>query len=246
MPRARVDIGAAGLVTFDRQFFIDEVFDYAPGEHVTILDPSGGGKTQFAYQLLGGTATAECPAVVFVMKARDKTVTKFSRQFKFKTVRDWPPSKLRIAYEKTAGWVLWPTESDNPEADDIKHERIFRRAIRTLYRDKGGNIIFADETYSLENELGLKDDLNRIWTKGRSMETGLWAASQRPAWISMWAYQAHHVFLGNDPDKKARDRFAEIGSGFDPDLIKEITSRLKRYQFLYINRDERTMCIVDA
>lgn len=234
------------MVTFDRQFFIDEVFDYAPGEHVTILAPSGGGKTQMAYQLLGGTATPECPAVVFVMKARDDTVMKFSRRYRFKTVRDWPPSRLHGLIGKTSGWVLWPTESENPEADDIRHERIFRRAIRKLYRDKGGNIIFADETYSLENELGLKDDLNRIWTKGRSMETGLWAASQRPAWISMWAYQAHHVFLGNDPDKKARDRFAEIGSGFDPDLIKEITSRLKRYQFLYINRDERTMCIVDA
>ena len=245
MARERADVDAAALVTFPRDVFINEVFDYSAGEHVTVLAPTGGGKTQLAYGLLGAVATPDLQAVVFVMKPKDSTVAKFTARFKFKTVRDWPPGPGARLQKKPPGYVLWPKETDNPDQDDWRHEHIFRRAIRALYK-RGNSIIFADETYSLEQELGLKDDLRRVWTKGRSIGTGLWAASQRPVWISLWAFQAQHLFLGNDPDQKARERYGEIGAGFDPELIRTLTARLERYQFLYINREERTMCIVDA
>lgn len=235
----------ADIKRFDRQTFIAEVWDYAPGEHVTVLAPTGGGKTHLAFQLLGVTATPQLPAVVLVMKPRDETVVKFAKIHKFRTVRDWPPSSLKTMIQKPAGWVLWPLETNDPDLDDAKHEMIFRKAIRQNYRH-GNRIIFADETYSLENELGLKDDLRRMWTKGRSMRSGLWAASQRPVWISRWALQAHHLFLANDPDVAMQKRYGEIGGGVDPDAVRFAVSRLKRYEFIYINREERAMCIVGA
>jgi len=242
MAGRRVD---ANIVLFDRETFLKEVWDYSPGEHVTVLAPTGGGKTQLAYQLLGETATPDLQATVFVMKPRDETVTKFTAKHHFKIVRDWPPPRIRVFDKKPPGYVLWPKEMGDPDQDDIRQEVIFRRAIREQYR-KGHKIIFADETYSLEKELGLEKDLRRLWTKGRSMHCGLWAASQRPVWISRWAFQANHLFLGNDPDIDMQKRYGEIGGGIDPDVVRSVTARLQRYQFAYINRDERAMCIVDA
>ena len=239
---ARTDM-PADVVHWDRQRFLTEVWDYKPGDCVTILAPYGGGKTHLAFQLLGVTATPEMPACVFVMKPRDKTVSKFIQQYKFRIIRDWPPSTIKNAIEKPPGWALWPTETDNPDVDDQRHEEIFRRAIRSLYR-KGKRIIFADETYSLERELGLETDLRRVWTKGRSMETGLWAGSQRPVFISRWALQAQHLFLGFDPDIAMQKRYGEIGGGIDPDAVRYTVGRLKRWEFAYINREERVMCVI--
>lgn len=245
MAGRRVDVDSYGVITFGREEFIREVWDYAPGEHVTVLAPSGGGKTQLAYELLGETAKPDLQATVLVMKPRDSTVTKFSKEFGFKITRDWPPSQLTRFQKKPPGWVLWPKETGDYDRDDARHVAIFQRAIRDNYR-KGDSITFADETYSLEKEMGLSDDLVRVWTKGRSMGNGLWAASQRPVWISKWAYQAHHLFLGNDPDVDTQKRYGDIGGGIDPDLVRSLTAQLSRYQFVYIRRDDRQICIVDA
>jgi len=172
---------------------------------------------------------------------------------KLLVVRDWPPSRLRrlVLREKRPGWVLWPGETDDPDADDRRHAAIFRRCLRERYRSAGRAkgkpcIVFADETYSLEHEMKLTRDLVRIWTKGRSVGCGLFAASQRPVWISRWALQAHHLFLGYDPDRQMQQRYGEIGGGIDPDVVRDAVARLKEFQFLYLNRQERTMAIIDA
>lgn len=235
----------ADITTYDRETFIHDVWDYGPGDHVTVLAPTGGGKTQLAYQLLGATAKPNLQATIFVMKPRDETVSKFTAQYNFKIIRDWPPPRLPLFDKKPPGYVLWPKETGDPDADDARQEKIFRSALRNLYR-KGHKIAFADETYSLEKELGMEKELRRLWTKGRSMDTGLWAASQRPVWISRWAFQAQHLFLGNDPDVDMQKRYGEIGGGIDPDIVRSVTGRLKRYEFVYIAREERTMCVVSA
>src|SRR6202007_338943 len=116
---------SANIDGFSRKTFLDEIWDYSAGQHVTILAPYGGGKTQLGYQLLGITADKELPAIVFVMKPRDKTVDTFSRKFKFRIIRDWPPNRIRTYVDKPSGWVLWPKETSDPDVDDIRFERIF-------------------------------------------------------------------------------------------------------------------------
>jgi hypothetical protein len=250
----RKEVDTTGVVYIDRETFFRDIWDYKPGEHVTVIGPTNNGKTQLLYGLLNITATREDPAVILVMKPKDETIDKFtaiananrSIQGKFITVRNWPPPVVRTKLMgKPRGYVLWPKGTGTLEDIDDQQTRIFKRAIQDNYR-KGHRITVADETYSLENEMGLSRDLNRVWTKGRSVQNGLWAGSQRPVWISRWAYQAHHLFLSNDPDELARKRYGEIGGGFDPELIRAVTTNLKNFQFLYIHRMERTICIVGA
>lgn len=227
-----------------RDEFLSDCFDYEAGEHVTIIGPTGSGKTWLAYQLLDTVARPELPALVLVMKPRDGTVTKWSKSAEFRIVRNWPPPVSPWKPRKPRGWVLWPKHSFEPERDAYQHHTVFRRAILDSYR-RGNRILFGDEAYSLANELNLTTELVTVWSKGRSMGCGLWTATQKPTHVPLWAYsQAEHLFLHNDPDKRARDRFKEIG-GVDPKLVEEIVLSLEKHEWLYIRRTDGAMCIVE-
>lgn len=248
---ARVDVAELPVKTFSRDVFLHDVWDYGLGEHVTILGATRNGKTHLAYQLLEKTATPDLQATVIVMKPRDETVERFSKRNDYRIIRDWPPSTLSRFAKKPSGYVLWPQvgKGEDPDAADDRHAKIFQRCLRSNY-NRGNTITFADEVASLEDEYTTKDvnlsrDLRRIWSKGGSMHAGLWSATQRPVGISRLAYQAQHIFLSNDPDKDTLKRYGEIGAGIDADVIRALTLKLKMYQWVYIKRDERAICIVD-
>jgi energy-coupling factor transporter ATP-binding protein EcfA2 len=230
MPKSDVLARAA---EFPREEFIEEYWDYAPGEHVTFLGPTGSGKTTLAYELLGNTASKELPVVVLVMKPRDATVDKWTRQYKWKVLRKWPPGPLTGKY---AGYVLQPKHSYEPQETNAHLFTQFRRAILDTYNDKRNWIVFIDETYGLSDELHMDEEMVTVWSRGRSMGTGIWAATQKPTHIPLWAYsQAEHLFLAHDPDARARKRFGEIG-GIDGRYVEEQVQRLDKYQWLYIRR----------
>lgn len=231
--------------SYQRDVFLSRVWRYQQGEHVTLIAPTGGGKTYLAQQLLDGTVRPEAPAVTLVMKPRDKEARKLARRPEWRRVRSWPPPPgQRLWRPSTAGYVLWPKHSFDPDVDEPAHYQIFRQALLHSYK-KGGRVIFADELYSLVHELGLRRELVTLWTKGRSMGTGLWGATQRPRDVPLHAYsQAEHLFLAYDPDASARERYAEIG-GVDPRIISGTTSQLPQYWWLYIRRADRTMCVIE-
>jgi hypothetical protein len=139
---------------------------------------------------------------------------------------------------------VWPKHTFDPDKDDLVLYREFRKALLDSYK-RGNRIVFADEVYGLAVELGLNKELITLWSRARSMGAGLWVASQKPTHIPLWAYSnADHLFLAYDPDKRSRDRFAEIG-GVDPDLVKQAVMQLGDHQWLYIRRAGRVLCVVD-
>lgn len=231
------------MIVLDRAEFIDERFRYRPGEHVSFIGPTGSGKTHLAYQLLDSVASPQLPAVVLVIKPRDATADKWNKKLGFKRVRHWPPAPPLMG-AKPRGWTLWPRHTFDPDADEALLHSQMRRAILDSYK-KGDRILLADEAYSLSEELHLKKELITVWSKGRSMGCGLWAATQKPTHVPLWLYnQAEHLFLANDPDKRSRDRFSEIG-GIDPDLVRDAVQQLGKHQWLYIRRDGPAVCVVD-
>lgn len=230
---------------FDREEFLAERWNYAGGEHVSIIGPTDWGKTYLAHQLLEHSATPQLPAIEMVMKPRDSTVSRWGKSAGFRTVRTWPPSPVVWDSRKPPGWILWPKHTmTDLDRDNATMWKNFRAAMMDSYR-KGSRIIFADEVLGLTT-LGLDRELDAIWTRGRSMGCGLWGATQRPAKVPLNMYsQARHLFIGNDPDKRSRDRFAEIG-GVDPELVKQTAMNLAQHEWLYIRRTGRVMCIVRA
>lgn len=235
----------ATIRAYDRHTFLHHVWRYRHGEHVSLLAPTGGGKTYLANQLLSVTASPRGQALTLVMKPRDHTVKSWAKAQKFRTVRSWPPSPLGDFWrpEKPPGYVLWPRHRFDPDVDDYAHYQTFRTAILDSYK-RGKRILFADEVFGLAHDLRLERELTTVWTRGRSMECGLWGATQRPWGVPQQMYsQAEHLFLAYSPDRRDHDRYAEIG-GVDSELVKRAVVNLPRYWWLYIRREDRVMCVI--
>lgn len=230
---------------FDRDEFISERFHYKAGEHVTFIGPTGSGKTTLAYQLLKEVTSPELQGIVLVMKPRDATATKWNEDLGYRITKTWPPPLSVWEPKKLPGYTLWPGTTKDFEKDEQAQFEQFNRCIRMCYASKKKQIIFADELYSLCAELGLEKTLVHVWTKGRSMDLGLWGATQKPTHVPLWAYnQATHLFLHNEPDERARKRFGEIG-GVDPKLVAHTVSQLSEHEWLYIHRKGPVMAIIN-
>ncbi|HWW95504.1 MAG TPA: hypothetical protein VN375_19195 [Vicinamibacteria bacterium] len=241
------------IARFDREEFIQERFDYKRGEHLSIIGPTGNGKTYLGQQLLKATANEKLPAVMFAMKPKDSTIDEFLKKAKaegydYRKVSSWPPAPSPWKPGKPDGWVIQPKHTFDVDRDEPQHAEIFYKALLDSYK-KGNRILFGDEAYSLCEELGLKRYMITLWTKGRSMGAGMWAATQKPTHVPLWMYsQASHLFLSYDPDKRARDRYREI-SGIDPDVIQHALNSLEEeFSWVYIRPEGRRsqICIVGA
>lgn len=246
-------MSALTLSTFSRDEFIARRWRYRPGEHVTTIGPTGSGKTVLNYQLLDSTASVKMPAVMLVKKTRDREVTTRSKAMGYRTVPSWPPPFSIWKPNDPPGWVVWPKTNFNHgvQYDRARKAFIFRKTIMATYRGGGifkrrPRILVVDDAFGLSEILDLREELIEMWTEARSMDAGMWAAFQKPSHVPLWAYsQAEHLFLFNDPDKRSRERFAEIG-GVDPYTVRDTVYALDDHQALYIRRGGRRMCIVDA
>jgi hypothetical protein len=219
------------LLRVDRSTFLSQYWDYNAGEHVTLIQPTQGGKTRMAGDLLADLA-GEIPATILVMKPRDKTPAAITRALGYKEIASWPPPPRWPFQAAPPGYTLWPKQSlTDIEADNAHLKSEFSKALYHVY-GTGDQIIFADEVYGLVAELGLARELTMLWTRGGGMGAGLWAATQKPSGtqhggsIPTFMYSAStHLFLGKDTDERNRNRFGEIG-GVDPREISELVRTL--------------------
>jgi hypothetical protein len=248
LPR-KIDPAGHGIAIIPRDEFIATRWQYKAGESVFFAGPSGMGKTQLEYELLGATATPRLPVINLVVKPRDETVKYFGQRFGFQRIETYPPP-VNPFRTRPAGYNLWPRTTFDPDIDDVRMWRLFRRAMLDCYK-RGRKIVNVDEITALTEELRnpeekgrtLEREVNTLLSKGRAMGCGAWGGSQRPAYISTLWYSAHHLFLFQETDERYRRRFAEIGR-IDPALVQYITAQLPEFYALYVRRSDRSYCII--
>jgi hypothetical protein len=242
-----------GLDIIPRKRFAEKHFYYKPGQHLVAGGPTTKGKSTLMFDLLEYTATPELPAYVAVSKPNDSTTAKYGKKLNFRTVNEWPTTKKlnELFNGPPPGYLVWP-KFGNMDKDVAECARITRALIQDRYaagaRGKGKGILIMDDTMVKSKVMKLDDDMVTILAMSGAMGLGLWAAVQKPTdsgRTSLWSYNASdHVFLTHDPVSDNQKRYGEIG-GVDPKLIVGVTKDLKPFQFLYINRPEGWICVVD-
>lgn len=249
-------IGLEGLTVFPRAEFCKERFDYDTGEHVVFAGTSQNGKTSLAFDLLAEVATPDLPAYVVVSKPRDRVSETRGKQLGFRLVRDWPPKKRISDYfnEEPPGYLVWP-EFGDLDGDVANAREVTSRFLSDIYaeaakskRKHRGGIIVLDDTYLKSKVLGLDRKMTTIHAMAGAMDLAGWTFVQKPTGAGetpLIAYSAaEHFFVFNEVNEKYQKVFGEIG-GINPKLIERVSSRLGKYQAMYIKRDGRYTCIVD-
>jgi hypothetical protein len=227
------------MIRFERDHFLKRIWDYRPGEGVLFVEPTQGGKTHLAFQLLQHTDHLR-PPVAMVMKPRDATPAEWTRRLGWREVPAWPPPRRRFWEPAAPGYTLWPPHTlgldrASVDATNDNLEQQFRRCLLDAYK-RGDQVVFCDEILGLVEELNLSKELSMLWTRGAGMGAGLWSATQRPAGtragggIPGHAFNMPtHLFLGLDLNQANRQRFGEIG-GVDPRYVSEVVGQLRMHQ----------------
>lgn len=196
------------------------------GEHVSLIGPTGTGKTTLAIELLGRRRYV----AVVGTKPRDKVLNRLKRAG-WPVVRALPTG---YALDQRPRVIVWPRYRS---LDDRVAQRSELRGALLDAFDSGGWTIFADEVHYLSRELGLGDELRQLWTMGRELNVTLVAATQRPAHVPLDMFaQPTHLFLwrtSNDVDLR---RLGELGT-VDARTVRAVVKSLDRqsHQFLYLH-----------
>lgn len=206
--------------------------DWRQGEHVTLIGPTGCGKTTVTMALLPLRNY-----VCFVAtKPRDPLIKSLPRKG-YTRVETWPPPD----YVSRA--VLWPPITTMGHKD--RQRTAIRNAMHLQYRS-GGWCVVADELRYISQTLGLKAECEMFWLQGRSLGLSFVTATQRPSWVPLEAYdQASHLFIWRETDRRNLDRLGDIG-GVDTALVKRLVPKLPRHDFLYVNTRDGSMRISNA
>lgn len=212
--------------------FLAHRFVWRQGEHVSLVGPTGGGKTTVALEILERRALC----VVFANKPRDDTMKKLTKRdgWKLETkFQGYDPKKPRI--------VLWP-KGDNMDNYEAVQSKVYRDALDQLWHI-GYYCLFFDEVRYICDNLKLRKKIELLWQQARALKISIVACTQRPAYVPVLMFdQATHLFFWCDNDEYNLKRIGGLGAT-NAKLIREIVGQLKKHQVLYLNTRTGDMVI---
>lgn len=246
----------SGVPVVDRKEFLEDIWDYRSGQHVTILGPTQRGKTTLGLELLDQSISEDQQVVILAGKppGRDPVVRAASEKLNLRVINQWPPTwTIRDKNKHRRGYVLQPHQTmEDLERDNANVRHHFRKAMMSNYAASQPVITFVDEAHHVQNDMKLRREFEAPLMRGAPIN-GQWQLIQRGRYMSYLVYDApEHLFIFYDPDISNQKRYAEIG-GVDPQIIMEVTQdlRLKKTQSgttisecLYVKRSGPELMVI--
>lgn len=204
--------------------------DFQQGDHVSILGPTKGGKTTL------GIEVCSCrDYVIFLATKQDDEIIDALAN-KGYAIREDLEIEIVDGKPRPEKIVFWPKPWNQAyELEEIHGiQKVEMRKAFTYVYHSGRWCTFADEVHYLNDELGMKRELNSLWYQGRSARNSLVASAQRPAWVPRAMYSApEHLFMFQTNDRDDWARLGDIG-GANVGRIKSVIGRLEKHEFLYV------------
>lgn len=212
--------------------------NWVHGEHVTLIGPTGRGKTELLIELIRPHVW-----VIFLSTKRvDKTLTPL-RKMGYRIIRNGhelnPDVDNRFVVKPS-----WPSNL-NAEQQNEYHRRIFDNVLHRAFRQTGW-IVVIDELEYLYKHLKITASLDRLLTQGRSQGNSVFCGTQRPKNVTLHAYeQARHLFIWTQSDLTNVTRAAEL-TGINKKEIVPIVRSLGPHDVLYVDTISGEMFITNT
>jgi len=197
--------------------------NWKQGEHVTVIGPTGSGKTLVCEQLV----RVRSHVVVTGVKHADSSLEGLMKA-------EWVRvNKWKDRHRSSRRVVLWPKESNIQRVQGV-HRKVFSDLLADVYK-RGSWCIWTDELRYMTDIIGLKKEYVLMYIAARSNRISLVSAAQRPSHVPLEAYsQAQHLILFRTGDERDLARAGGL-NGADAKQVAATVSQLPKHHFLYIN-----------
>ena len=194
------------------------------GEHLTIIAPTGGGKTTLLRQLVNRRKTN----IFFGTKVKDVQYNRLINKHKFrriesiKEIRPWDTNVL-----------LWPRYKGSIPELVLRQRLAFAEALDVIAA-QGGWTLWIDEAKYVSEFLKLRNELTFCLEQLRSLKGTVISGAQRPVFLpGSVLSNSTHVFIAKTTNIDDAKRLADLG-GIDTKAVKEEALNLDEFEFLYI------------
>ena len=202
---------------------------WEPGQHLSAIGSTGGGKTTTLIQVEDGRRHV----VALLTKLRDPL---------FKELRT-------RGYKELSSVAEWPSKDWHPKvaihipstgldrASSVRQAAMIQRILHEVWR-RGDYDLYLDEIAELTDLLKLDVDLRVLYKEARSSGVSIVAGTQRASRVPLEMYsQPRFLFFWRSQNREETKRLAEMNAG-DPQLVRDVIAQLDRYEVLVVDTIE--------